>query len=132
MTGELTDARRRVIAQLAAEILPGTATQPAAVDIGIDDEAIDRALRSRADLAPGFCQLLDRYTGDADVFLETLDDPDYDLLLTLICAAYVMAPAVRRALGYDGQQALTPNRGGFGAEELVMEMLQQPKRYRRA
>jgi len=37
---------------------------------------------------------------------------------------------VRALLGYDGQQAQTLSRGGFGAEELVLKLMEQPKRYR--
>lgn len=131
MSGELSAIQRAVVARLAAEILPGTNTQPAAVEIGIENTAIDRALRSRPDLVPDFCRLLDTCAGNPGEFLQGLGDVDFDTVMTVICAAYVMEARVCKALGYDGQQALTPNRGGFGAEDLVLEMLQRPKRYRR-
>jgi len=130
MTRLLTESRRRVIATLAAEILPGAGQQPAALEIAIEAQAIDRALKSRPDLVAPFCRLLDCFEGDAGAFLQSLPEAEFNLLLTLVCAAYVMDERVRKSLGYDGQQALTPNRGGFGAEELVVEMMRQPKRYR--
>jgi hypothetical protein len=130
MNTVLTESRRDVIARLAAAILPGTKCQPAALEIDIESRAIDRALTSRPDLAAEFCQLLDRFEGDPEEFLQVLPETDFNLLLTLICAAYLMDESVKKALGYYGQQALTPNRGGFGAEDLVIEMMQQPKRYR--
>ena len=52
------------------------------------------------------------------------------LLSGVLNAAYLMDTRVKNALNYPGQLALTPNRGGFGAEELVIEMMQKPKRYR--
>ena len=130
MNEVLNTTRRAALLELARLILPGTDSQPSAADIGIESAAIDRALKSRPDLAPGFVGVLDRFQGDAETFLRDLNDGDFDLLLTLICAAYVMDETVKKALGYSGQLALTPNRGGFGAEELVLEMMQQPKRYR--
>jgi len=132
MSALLTASQKDVLARLAAVILPGTETQPAASEIDIETRAIERVLKSRPDLVAGFCQLLDRCTGDADAFLQALPETELNLLLTLVCAAYVMDERVKKALGYHGQQALSPNRGGFGAEELVIEMMQQPKRYREA
>ena len=64
-------------------------------------------------------------------FLAGLEDSDYALMMTVLAAAYVMDDEVMRALGYDGQQALTPSRGGFGCEELVLETMQGAKIYRR-
>ena len=82
------------------------------------------------DLALAFASVLDRFDGDAQDFLQELTDTEFNLVMTLICAAYLMDARVKNALKYPGQQALTPNRGGFGAEELVIEMMQKPKRYR--
>jgi hypothetical protein len=130
MSTVLTDSQRTVVVTLATAILPGTETHPSALEIGIDSAPIERALKSRPDLVPQFCNLLDQFHGDAESFLRGLKDGEFDLLLTLICAAYVMDEKVKKALGYFGQQALTPNRGGFGAEELAIEMMEQPKRFR--
>ena len=132
MSSALTESQREAVARLAAVILPGTENQPAALDIGIESGPIDRALKSRPELVAEFCHLLDRCAGDAEAYLQALPETEFNLVLTLICAAYVMDEGVKNALGYFGQQALTPNRGGFGAEELVIEMMQQPKRYREA
>ena len=123
--------RRAALAALAVEILPGSDNQPGAADIEIDGAPLDRVLRARPDLVAGLCRVLDRYNGEADNYLRTLEGAEFNLLMTVICAAYVMDTSVCRALGYDGQQALSPHRGGFGAEDLVIEMMQQPKRFRR-
>jgi hypothetical protein len=126
----LDERQRSRLAQLANAVLPGAVDQPAASDIGIEQDPIDRALKSRPDLAADFATVLDRFEGDAENFLRKLTDTEFNLVMTLICAAYLMDAGVKDALDYPGQQALTPNRGGFGAEELVIEMMQQPKRYR--
>ena len=130
MNASLSKAQREIIARLAAEILPGTESQPSAASIDIAGSPLDRVLR----LAPETQHLLDHllgaYSGNPETFLEALSDDAFNALMTVICAAYVMDPEVRKALGYEGQQALTPNRGGFGAEDLVIEMMGEPKRYR--
>ena len=130
MSHELTEQQRETIARIAAAVFPGDASQPAAADIELQAAPIDRVLRSRPDLAANFQRVIEAFHGDADAFLQELAEADYANLMTVLCAAYVMDDSVRNALGYDGQQALTPNRGGFGCEELVAEMLEQPKRYR--
>ena len=126
----LNACQRDRLAQLAHAILPGALGQPAASDISIEQAPIDRALKSRPDLALAFASVLDRFDGDAQDFLRELTDTEFNLMMTLICGAYLMDAKVKNALNYPGQQALTPNRGGFGAEELVIEMMQKPKRYR--
>ena len=126
----LSKKHRVVIAEIATVILPGGNGQPAAKDIGIECEPIDRVLKSRADLAGPFIAILDNYNALAESFLLELTAAEFNLLMTVLCAAYVMDKRVRNALNYPGQQALTLDRGGFGAEELVIEMMHQPKRFR--
>jgi hypothetical protein len=126
----LDERQRDSLVQLANAVLPGAMGQPAASDISIEQAPIDRALKSRPDLVAAFAAVLDRFDGDAQDFLRKLTDTEFNLVMTLICAAYLMDASVKNALNYPGQQALTPNRGGFGAEELVIEMMKKPKRYR--
>jgi hypothetical protein len=130
MITQFTEDQRNKIALLARCILPGAHGQPSAAAIDLEFAGIDRALESRPELGGDFRSILDRFTSDAEDFLALLPAADFNLLMTLICAAYLMDSSVKKALGYNGQEALTPNKGGFGAEELVLEMMQQPKRYR--
>ena len=130
MTGMLTARQRETVATIAATVFPGDAAQPAAEDIDLQAAPLEGVLRSRPDLAADFLRVIGGFSGDVDAFLHGLAEADYAVLMTVLCAAYVMDERVKRALGYGGQQALTPHRGGFGCEELVAEMLQQPKRYR--
>lgn len=131
MSSRLTDRHREKIARIAAAVFPGDAAQPAATELELQASPLDRVLRSRPDLAAQLPRIIENFHGDSDAFLHELADTDYLVLMTVLCAAYVMDERVKNALGYGGQQALTPSRGGFGCEELVAEMLEQPKRYRR-
>ena len=62
--------------------------------------------------------------------LQQASPSDFLLLRLLVCGAYYLHPAVKDALGYPGQQAQSRPRGGFGGEELVLKMMEKPKRYR--
>ena len=67
---------------------------------------------------------------ETEDFVGSLSASELRSLLTVLCGAYFLLPEVREAIGYSGQQALTPARGGFGAEELVVAQMGQAKRYR--
>ena len=54
----------------------------------------------------------------------------FSALLQVVIGAYTLDPEVRRRLRYDGQQALTLPRGGFGGEDLLLTPLEGPPRYR--
>jgi len=130
MTDSLTDQQRELIADIAAVVLPGGGSQPAANEINLAQGPIDRVFESRPDLRAPFIAALSGFDNDSEAFLTALADSDYKLLMTVLCAAYLMDERVKKALYYPGQQALTPNRGGFGGEDLVIEMMQQSKKYR--
>lgn len=126
-------ARRR-IAVLSEELLPGNGRQPSAVDVDIGGAPLDQLLMSRPDLEDRLVLIVERFRNCEPVtpaaFIETLCPQDHRLLLTVICGAYFLVAEVQQAIGYTGQQALTPSRGGFGAEELTMKQMELPKRYR--
>ena len=126
----LTSQHRQKLDRLADLVLPGYGDQPAAAETAMSATGVDRVMKSRPDLQPGLIRLLESIDEVSESCLEELAEADFSLLMTVLCAAYLSQPKVRQALDYPGQLALTPNRGGFGAEELVIEMMQQPKRYR--
>lgn len=131
MNEPLNCRRREAFLALIAEALPGHGRQPAAVELDLADETLEPVFRSRPELCAPFEALLDRYSPPADSFIAGLDDTEFNRLMLVLCAAYLQHPRVREALGYWGQQALTPNRSGlFGCEDLVLEMLEKPKRFR--
>jgi len=130
MTGSITGPQRKLIAEIAAVVLPGGDGQPAASEISLERGPIDRVFKSRPDLEAPFIRIMNAYRNGPEAFLGALAESDYNLIMTVICAAYLMDEGVKKALYYPGQQALTPNRGGFGGEDLVIEMMQQSKKYR--
>lgn len=126
----LSDAQELAFIDLAQTVFPGWHGQPSATDINIEQEPLARVLKSRPELEAPLIAILESFVKNTDDFLQTLNDTDFSLLMTVIAAAYVLDSQVKNALDYTGQQALTLNRGGFGCEELVVELMEQPKRFR--
>ena len=130
----LNDALRPFVAALAGELLPGNDRQPCAGDADLSGAPLDQVLSSRPDLEAGLVSILERFRLSnaqvPQVFIQTLKASELRLLLTVMCGAYFLVDQVRRSVGYSGQEALTLDRGGFGAEELAMKQMELPKRYR--
>ncbi|HCK76830.1 MAG TPA: hypothetical protein DHW07_06765 [Gammaproteobacteria bacterium] len=126
---------RELILALAKEVLPGNDHQPAAIDVDISGEPLDRVLSSRPDLEGRLLDILERFAADESLtaagFVATLDAQELRVLMTVFCGAYFLVREVRRAIAYTGQQALTLDRGGFGGEELAIKQMNLPKRYRK-
>jgi choline dehydrogenase-like flavoprotein len=104
------DARQRSrFAALADQMIPPAAGHPAPSAVGASGPLLDRALACRPDLVeplrrglvvgPGLGAeaLLDRLDG--------VDPPAARALRTCVAGSYYMAPEVRSAIGYDGQEA---------------------------
>lgn len=131
--GEL-DEYRSILGEIADVILPQWKHMPAATSIDIANEPIDAVLRLRSDLLSNLVQVLSLIKeDDIESSLEHLQDNSPHLvlaLMTTITGAYYMNKTVQEALGYSGQQAQSLPRDGFGAEELVVEMMDMPPRYR--
>ncbi|MFT5116269.1 MAG: hypothetical protein ACI8P9_005635 [Parasphingorhabdus sp.] len=136
MTTILDSAQRQLFAELANVILPGGSGQPAARDIDIANQPLDSTLRSRPDLEPVLIARLQNYykakSVGAEEYILSLEEAELRQLMLIVCATYYMNPIVKQSIGYNGQQAIPLGRGGFGAEELVMEMMEKPKIFRRA
>ena len=130
MTVSLTTDIRESVKAIAAVALPGFNQQPKSTNIDIGDSALDSVLSARPDLHVPFIQLLTGFEGDAETFLQSLSDSHFTVLMTVLCATYLQNSDVQQALNYPGQQALTLDRGGFGGEELVLQMMELPKRFR--
>lgn len=125
---------RRIVGVLAETMIPRTAEMPGAHDIALSDAPLDRVLKHRPDLAPmldALPELAPHETAAAYLAkLEAQQASRYQALLQAVLGAYYMHPEVKRRLGYAGQQALTLPRGGFGGEDLIEAVLEQPPRYR--
>ena len=130
----LDTKQRKLFTELSNVILPGNLEQPAAQDIDIADEPLDLLLRSRPDLEKNLLKQLQNYcdatSNDALSYIQSLEITELRNLILIVCATYYMHPVVKKNIGYSGQQAIPLGRGGFGAEELVMEMMEKPKTYR--
>ena len=132
----LTQTQEARFSALCNVILPASGPMPAAgsLDLAKRELALVRKLR------PGLEAALLRLLAQCpeSVTPGWFDDcagkcpEDCRQVVTLVCAAYYLHPEVRRILNYPGQRALTLPRGGFGQEELVIEMMSGPKRYRPA
>ena len=120
-----TTAQRARFEALADEMIPAAEGHPAPSDVGATTVLLDRALAARPDLVEPLRRALaaDRDL-DADGLLAHLDEHDPPAgraLRTCVAASYYMAPAVRTAIGYDGQEpAPVP---AFGYPEFLEEGL---------
>jgi len=130
----LNSHRRGRLAAVADVILPRAEGMPSASDIDLANAPLDKVLLARPDLLEPLCQSLDSLSSDAietNVPSLARDEPQaFEVLMQVVAGAYYMDTHVRSLLGYDGQRALSLPRSGFGAEELLMEMMESPPRYR--
>ncbi len=129
-----TPRHRETFRQVAGVFLPAWRDMPDGARLGIEGRQLDQALMARPALAAPLMRILDTLAHPVTAtHVQSLHDDatsDFMTLRTLVCGAYYLHPDVRKELGYSGQQALTLSRGGFGGEELVMKMMEQPKRFR--
>ncbi len=130
----LTQTQTARFSTLCNVILPAYGPMPAAGTLGL----AARELALVRTLIPGWDAALLRLLKQCPEMVtpDWFDDcarkspEDCRQVVMLVCAAYYLHPEVRRRLNYPGQRALTLPRGGFGQEELVVEMMSGPKRYR--
>lgn len=103
----LDDEQRATLAALADELVPAALGMPAASEVDVQGEWVDRVLRARPDLGPNLLRTLDGARGQdpADV-VHRLNEEDADGMATLgtvVTGAYYLHPRVRELLGYRGQ-----------------------------
>lgn len=108
----LTEYDRALFTDLADVLVPGDGTMPAARDIDIAHNLLDRALATRPDMYAPLRVILDAVrarTGEDlsavidDLAVTRLDD--FEVFGKLISGAYFLDPRVREAIGYPGQEA---------------------------
>jgi len=130
----LTAHQREIFRQASGLILPAWRNMPDAASLGIQMKQLDRAMKVRPDLIKPLVRVLNDMNLPFDFAqiktLRQMSPHDFRILRMLVCGAYYMHPTVKTALGYQGQQAVSLPRSGFGGEELVVSMMEQPKRYR--
>lgn len=122
--------------QACGVFLPAWRDMPDASRLGIENVQLEQVLKARPDLHAPLVTVLGRLQAPVDTTqiaaLREASLAEFLALRALVCGAYYLDPLVKAALGYPGQQALTPSRGGFGGEDLVVAMMERPKQYREA
>lgn len=97
---------------LCDAMIPGDAALglPAASAVGVADQMLPMALKTRADLAPLFLAIIARFPAprpaDPLAWVAALSGEDRALLGRFIAGAYFAHPQVMKALGYPGFEAL--------------------------
>jgi hypothetical protein len=122
------------LAGLCAALVPAARGMPAYAEADPGGALLRRA----AALLPMHWATLCRHIGAlppapsaVDILAFEHAKPDaFGLMLELVLAAYYLSPDVRARLGYDGQQAQSLPRDGFGAEELALAMMDSPPLWR--
>jgi hypothetical protein len=122
------------LAALAAVMIPAGHGLPDAPAAGVPGAMLDRILALRPEagaiLADAVAFRTELSPEDAVPAMAREEPALLSALFEVLAAAYYLAPAVRAGIGYSGQQALALPRGGFGAEDLVLEMMESPNRFR--
>lgn len=121
------------LSDLADVLFPHAEGMPAASEIDLANAPLDKALRARPDLLAPLLTILDdtrdQPPGKVIPFLASEQPSAFDDLMQVVAGAYYMNRQVRDLLHYDGQRALSLPRSGFGAEDLLMELMESPPRY---
>lgn len=91
-------------------ILPPTSNLPAPSSVGIATTQLDRVLRAAPTLARPLLEALDRLTDDdPETALRALRQATpaaFSTIMLVVTSGYYIAADVRRAIGYNGQEAL--------------------------
>ncbi len=128
MSSKLDDALRRTFLALADALIPEAEGMPAASQVGVGGDILDRILALRPDLREAFVRGLRAAAGKpAAEAAEALnrDDPAALGAVGLVASAgYYMSPQVRALIGYPGQES-RPADPDSPPEYVTNGMLQQ-------
>jgi hypothetical protein len=112
-----TEERTRRLGELADVLLPGGAGMPAATEAAVPTTGVQRVFEARQDLSPALAAVVDASSGldpvDVLTRLHQEDPRGWTVFTTCVAAAYYMTPAVRRLLGYGGQEGVLINSDDF-------------------
>jgi hypothetical protein len=120
----LTPDESEALLWLADQLIPARHQMPGASSAAGFREWLGRALAVRRDLLPAVREAIARgRTDDPAVAVRDLreNDPDSFLtVVTVVASAYYMNPAVRRLIGYPGQEPTlaSPAEDGLGDDIL--------------
>lgn len=104
-------AEREAFAALADILIPAHGTMPAASDVGVHLDGLDKVINFRPDLLEPFRKAMKQVAGQparAAADLLFAEYPELFQLVALVASgAYYMHPEVRALIGYPGQESLT-------------------------
>ena len=110
LTDGLDAAARATLAGLADVLIPAGDGMPSASEAGSHEAGLDAVLHARPDLGPPLAALLaGAGRQEPAALVERLPDEDpaaWDVLTTVVPAAYFFNDDVRRRIGYAGQRAV--------------------------
>jgi len=110
---QLTPELRKIFGEIADLLIPAYKNLPAATTVGVHEKLLDDVLGFRPDIAEAFFRGLGEIqSGKVSENLNALYRADAEAFGAISLAAsggYYMAPEVRTALGYPGQESLTYN-----------------------
>jgi hypothetical protein len=98
---------RERLGALADVLVPAAVGMPSATEAGVHREGLDRVLVARPDLELVLVRVLAAAAGEpGDVLrrLQAVDEAGFAALTLAVTGAYYTDPAVRRLIGYPGQE----------------------------
>jgi hypothetical protein len=128
MSGKLDESLRRTFLALADVLIPEAEGMPAASQVGVGGDILDRMLALRPDLREGFLRGLraaaGKPAGEAAEALSRNDPAALGAIGLVASAGYYMSPQVRSLIGYPGQES-RPADPDIAPEYVANGMLQQ-------
>jgi hypothetical protein len=128
MSATIDDATRATFRALADVLIPAAEGMPAASEVGVHLDILDRVLGLRPDLAERFFRGLrataGEAAGEAAQRLNAADPEALSAIGLVASAAYYMQPRVRALIGYPGQEK-RPGDPDETPEYVANGMLQQ-------
>ncbi len=107
----LSAEQRNILGSLADVLIPAYQRMPAASAVGVHESLIDEVLKHRSDLREDLLRALAKAKGrnptEAANELLRSDAPAFNALSLAVSGAYYLSPAVRKLLGYPGQEAVS-------------------------
>ena len=128
MSGKLDNSLRRTFIALADVLIPEAEGMPAASQVGVDGDILDRMLALRTDLHEAFLRGLRAAAGkpaaEAAAALNRDDPAALGAIGLVASAGYYMNPRVCALIGYPGQES-RPANPDITPEYVANGMLQQ-------
>ncbi len=110
----VTEEERKVFKAFSDILIPNAEGMPAASEVGVHEELLDKILALRSELVVAFKRGLAFSTSHTDFrdALEKMNNEDSEAFgaISLVASAgYYMTPKVRQLIGYPGQEKRPPD-----------------------